>query len=248
MVRNPPRTGRDVRILLLHGAWHGGWAWDPVRERLEAGGHEVVAPDLPGSGADPAGWAGATPEAAARAVLPLIDGPTIVIAHSMGGMVAAALAELAPERLAAAGYLAAYLPADGERLNDLARLDPESRIGEAMVPLPDTRDAIALDPARYREILAPDAPPGAAERAAARVVPQATAMFRTPVTLTPARFGTVQSYYFRCGRDQVVTPALQDRMIARVPGIRVTAADCDHAPTLSDPASVAGWIGRIAHG
>jgi Alpha/beta hydrolase family len=32
---------------LVHGAWHGGWCWDPVRIELEARGHVVHTPDLP---------------------------------------------------------------------------------------------------------------------------------------------------------------------------------------------------------
>jgi hypothetical protein len=32
---------------LVHGAWGGGWLWDPVRAELEARGHVVHAPDLP---------------------------------------------------------------------------------------------------------------------------------------------------------------------------------------------------------
>ena len=32
---------------LVHGAWHGGWAWDEVRAELEARGHDVATPDLP---------------------------------------------------------------------------------------------------------------------------------------------------------------------------------------------------------
>jgi len=32
---------------LVHGAWHGGWAWDRVRGELETRGHDVAAPDLP---------------------------------------------------------------------------------------------------------------------------------------------------------------------------------------------------------
>ena len=32
---------------LVHGAWHGGWAWDLLRAELETRGHTVNAPDLP---------------------------------------------------------------------------------------------------------------------------------------------------------------------------------------------------------
>ncbi|MGZ4769676.1 MAG: alpha/beta fold hydrolase, partial [Ilumatobacteraceae bacterium] len=41
----------DPTIVLVHGAWHGAWCWDLVRERLESAGVHVVAVDLPGHGA-----------------------------------------------------------------------------------------------------------------------------------------------------------------------------------------------------
>ena len=28
-------------FVLVHGAWHGGWAWQPVASRLRAAGHRV---------------------------------------------------------------------------------------------------------------------------------------------------------------------------------------------------------------
>ena len=39
-------------FVLVHGAWHGAWCWDKVVPLLEAKGHTVVAPDLPGHGDD----------------------------------------------------------------------------------------------------------------------------------------------------------------------------------------------------
>lgn len=62
---------------LVHGAWHGGWAWDLVRERLEARGHTVHAPDLPCEqpGATPEGYAACVPSA------------DVVVGHSMAGFV-----------------------------------------------------------------------------------------------------------------------------------------------------------------
>jgi pimeloyl-ACP methyl ester carboxylesterase len=39
-------------FVLVHGSWHGGWCFDAVKALLEAGGHEVIAPDLPGMGGD----------------------------------------------------------------------------------------------------------------------------------------------------------------------------------------------------
>src|SRR5512135_625556 len=39
-------------FVLVHGAWHGGWAWQPVANRLRAAGHRVWAPTSPGLGID----------------------------------------------------------------------------------------------------------------------------------------------------------------------------------------------------
>jgi len=39
-------------FVLVHGAWHGGWAWQPVASRLRAAGHRVWAPTCPGLGID----------------------------------------------------------------------------------------------------------------------------------------------------------------------------------------------------
>ena len=34
-------------FALVHGGWHGGWCWQPLRAELAARGHSTVAPDLP---------------------------------------------------------------------------------------------------------------------------------------------------------------------------------------------------------
>lgn len=36
-------------LLFVPGAWHGAWAWDLVRELMEARGWSTVAVDLPSS-------------------------------------------------------------------------------------------------------------------------------------------------------------------------------------------------------
>jgi pimeloyl-ACP methyl ester carboxylesterase len=35
-------------IVLIHGAYQGGWIWRFVAERLRAAGHDVHAPTLDG--------------------------------------------------------------------------------------------------------------------------------------------------------------------------------------------------------
>lgn len=80
-------------LLLLHGLGATAAVWDPMRERLPDGWTHTVAPDLGGHGA--AGWAdrysfGAYAAQVAARVDP--DHELIVLGHSMGGVVALALA------------------------------------------------------------------------------------------------------------------------------------------------------------
>ena len=37
-------------FMLIHGAWHGGWCWRRVADRLEGKGHKVFSPTLTGVG------------------------------------------------------------------------------------------------------------------------------------------------------------------------------------------------------
>lgn len=41
-------TARRASFVLVHGAWHGGWCWRRVEDRLTAKHRYVVAPTLSG--------------------------------------------------------------------------------------------------------------------------------------------------------------------------------------------------------
>lgn len=94
-------------VVMVHGAFCAGWAFEAFREPFEAGGWRVLAPDLPGHGAE-GGVAGLSMRDYAGALVrlcdPLPERP-VLVGHSMGGLVCqmaarriqpAALALLAP--------------------------------------------------------------------------------------------------------------------------------------------------------
>jgi len=76
------------RVILVHGAWHGAWAWERVLPLLRDAGVSVVAIDLPGHG-DDAGPLGDLHGDAARvrAELDRSDQEVVLVGHSYGGAV-----------------------------------------------------------------------------------------------------------------------------------------------------------------
>ena len=88
-------------IVMVHGAFCGGWVFDAFSSPFRAAGRRVIAPDLPGHGAqEPTvavsglsmrGYAGAVAGLAAS-----LEAPPVLIGHSLGGLVALLAAAEAP--------------------------------------------------------------------------------------------------------------------------------------------------------
>ena len=114
-----------ANFVLVHGGGHGGWCYQLVARRLQAKGHVVYAPSLPGMGEH------------THLLHPDIDldchiddvaallhsedlSRAILVGHSYGGMVITGVANRAPERTSHRVYLDAAYPADGESLHEHA--------------------------------------------------------------------------------------------------------------------------------
>ena len=85
-------------IVLLHPFPVDHRFWDDVTPALEAAGHDVLAPDLPGFGQSPA-WPGWTMDEAADRMAPSIPPGAVVAGLSMGGYLAQAIVARHPDRV-----------------------------------------------------------------------------------------------------------------------------------------------------
>jgi pimeloyl-ACP methyl ester carboxylesterase len=122
--REPGTIAAVTTYVLVHGAWHGGWAWQRVVPALRAEGHEVHTPTLAGvsdrahllSRAITLG----THVEDITAYLEAYDlSDVVLVGHSYGGQVISGVADRVPERIRVRVYLDAFLPDDGEAAVDL---------------------------------------------------------------------------------------------------------------------------------
>jgi pimeloyl-ACP methyl ester carboxylesterase len=132
-------AGESPAVVLVHGAWHGGWCWQAVAERLRAAGLRSYAPSLTGL-ADRRHLLGARPDLDTHIddIVNLIEWERlehpVLCGHSYGGMVITGVAERIGKRLGGIVYLDAFLPAAATSCADLARSGP---FPDETVPPPD---------------------------------------------------------------------------------------------------------------
>ena len=106
-------------FVLVHGAWHGGWCWLRVADRLRSNGHKVFTPTLTGLGER------------SHLLRPDIDIGThitdvvnvikwerltdvVLCGHSYGGFVISGVAEMMAEAIRSIVFLDAFVPRDSD--------------------------------------------------------------------------------------------------------------------------------------
>jgi len=165
-------------IVLIHGAYQGGWIWNLVAPQLRANGNPVYTPTLDGCG-DRAHQlrAGIDTESQADEIVQMLNyydlNEIILAATSAGGMVMARVAELAREKIKRVVFVDALALLNGEKIRDFvsqpAALNTDLGLG------PDVQDAT--------DRLLADVEPGLRAWAAKRFTLHPHLTFHQPVKL-----------------------------------------------------------------
>lgn len=123
-------------FVLVHGAWHGSWCWQRVRSALRAQDHEVFTPTLTGVGER--SHLRAPDIDLETQILDVVNlirweglDDIVLCGHSYGGCVVTGAADRMPERIGALVYLDAFVPRDGQSLEDLLPDTQRERMHEA---------------------------------------------------------------------------------------------------------------------
>lgn len=231
-------SSQEHSFVLVHGYWHGAWSWDEIVSRLELRGHRAVAVELPGRD-NPAGMGAVSLDDAVEAVAEALrsaPGPSTLVAHSMGGVVASQAAEREFQLVRSLIYAAAFVPPNGQSVLDIAsapefgqslvakyqRVDPDA--GTCEIPFEHRR-------ATFYGTCSEEV----AAAAAARLVPDTLQLPATPVSLSEERWGRVPRHYIETLQDQAVRIEFQRLMQRGVGFDSVRTVDSDHSPFLAQP-------------
>lgn len=231
-------------ILLIHDAWHGAWCWEKVRTRLEADGHAVHSPDLPGHGDlyPHLDAADATFDGYLQYILVLLAtcaGPAVLVGHGLAAALVVAAAVRAPEKVERLCLVAGVLPAPGATLMSRLLENPSNALRDRLeildgrLQLPERLPRTAF----YHDCAAEDA-----ERGARLLRPEPVAPLHTPVNLDRARLAQLPVTYIECIEDQAVHIAQQRRMAEDFQCNPVITLHTGHAPYFSAPAALAAAL------
>lgn len=160
-------------FVLLHGSWHGGWAWEPTAWCLRELGHRAHAPTYPGHrpGED---RSGVTHDDYVASVTRFIESrdlrDVVLVGHSFGGSVVSRVAEELPGRLRRLVFHTAFVLEEGTSVNDNLAPEQTALFARAAAESPD--NTVACPWEVFRDLFMQDAAVADARSVWERLVPQ----------------------------------------------------------------------------
>jgi pimeloyl-ACP methyl ester carboxylesterase len=232
-------AGGRPPIVLVHGAWHGGWCWARVEPPLRAAGHRVFSPTLTGVG-ERVHLAGPSVnlETHITDVVNVIEAEelkdVVLVGHSYAGMVITGVADRLPGRLRSIVYVDAFLPENGRSMIDYvapARQPAMKKAGETAGYL----DSLPINLLGVRD-------PTDAAWVQRRVTRQPYPTFSQPIRLTRNALATLPRTYVYCSDPPTGS---FDQFAAKLrtdPGWKFHELKTGHDCMVTEPAALAKII------
>lgn len=231
--------------VLVHGAWHTGAELEPVAASIRAAGHQVYTPTIKGNRPGDTKTTGL--KEAIQSIADYIAEnnlkDAVLLGHSYGGMIITGVADLMPERIRRLVYWNAFVPNNGQSLNDMV---PPQYVGLFDAIAAERGDgSVVLPFPIWREAFINDADIEVAQRAYDILNPHPLKTFTDKIALktNPAEMQVAKSY-INCTEDTALPhgypwhPRLSEKLglfrLVQVPG--------SHELCFSDPARLANAI------
>lgn len=223
---------KAANIVLVHGAFADETSWDKVAAILKAKGYAVTQVKNPLTSLE-------DDVAATKAALAGQSGPTVLVAHSWGGVVIGEAGN--DEKVKALVYVSAFGPDKGESLSKLLEGAPPSEGTKAIRP--NAQGGLIFDPAAFPTLFAGDVPKAEADAMAARQLPSNPANFDAVTQV--AAWHDKPTFYVVTTKDMVIPPDAQHFFAGRMKAT-VTEIPASHAGLVSQADAVAAVIEQAA--
>jgi pimeloyl-ACP methyl ester carboxylesterase len=225
-----------MTFVLVHGAWHGSWCWEPLIAELDRRGAPAVAVDLPGD--DPAADATRYAELAA-AECDRAEAPVTLVGHSLAGLVLPRVALVRPvDRYV---FVNGVVPLPGHSFAEqfgLEQVKPEPDMHATEND--DLERSYWPDPERAIAGLYHDCSREFAEWAVSKLRPQARAAPREPFAADEVP--PLEGGYVLSRGDRMFSPDWMRTVARERLGMEPVEIDGGHSPMLSRPAELADLL------
>jgi pimeloyl-ACP methyl ester carboxylesterase len=237
---------KSPTFLLVHGAFHGGWCWRRVADRLAQAGGRVHAPTMTGLGErahllrrD------VTLKTFIDDMIGVIEAEDlddiVLVGHSFGGMVISGVADRRPERIRQLVYLDAIVPRNGQ--SAIGQLPPEIAAGR--IQAAEESSAGLSIPVPTGNIF--DLPAGAdRDWVAKHITPHPLASYTEVIALNGPVGNGVPCSYIRCTKPVYPAVAPSYEHIHSDAGWNFVDIATSHDAMVTAPAELADLLLKLA--
>jgi pimeloyl-ACP methyl ester carboxylesterase len=231
-------------FLLIHGSWHGGWAWDSVVSKLAEKGHRAHAPTLAGHG-PAAKRHGINHEVCVDSVVTYLEQKglkdVVLIGHSFGGTVVQRVAQRVPGRLARIVFLDALVLDDGQCVFDTLPTEMADTFNTLAAASSDNTMLIPWE--IWRDNFMQDAPESEARSVWERLSPEPNQVNLDALDLTGFCSLPIPRSFIRFRQDRALPEGyFHPKMSARLGKFKLFEMDGGHEVMFTRPAELVDKI------
>jgi pimeloyl-ACP methyl ester carboxylesterase len=233
--------------VLVHGAWHTGKEMEAVADHVRSAGHRVHCPTAKGNRAGDSRSTTGLDDAIAS-IASFIEENNLthirLVGHSYGGMLISGVADRLASRIQRLVYVNAFVPQDGDCLNDLV---PAHYVSMFDAIAAGNEGAVMLPFEVWREAFINDADLTLAQSAYAQLNPHPYKTFTDKIRLSaPLAAMSIGKSYLNCQQDAAMPHSLpwHPRLSERLGLFRFVECPGSHETWFSNPAVLAEAIIR----
>jgi len=231
--------------VLVHGAWHCGELLETTAEFMRAVGHRCYCPTLAGNRPDD-DRSKVGLQDAVQSIIDFIDENQLtgirLVGHSYGGMVISKVADCRPDKISRLVYWNAFVPLDGQSLNDMIPAHYVELFGQLAA---QNNNAVTLPFPIWRDAFMNDADLQLAEFAYAKLRPHPYKTFTDKISLRiPCAELSMGKSYLNCQQDIALPHSYpwHPRLSERLGLFRLVECGGGHELCFTNPAVLAQKI------